>query len=146
KDNTDLVPYFLALISDNYFEVRLAAVQFLGRFYSPQIVDALQQRLSDKDCDVRLAATKALGVLGDPIAIESLFLARVHKDAPVRAGGEASPTHLALSWLRSDGAPRAAAPFDSPINDRPPWVPPAASQVLSKLPAAATNAPVQNPQ
>jgi HEAT repeat protein len=146
RESTDLVPYFLALISDNHFEVRLVAVQFLGRFYSPQIVEALQQRLGDKDCDVRLAATKALGVLGDPVAVESLVLVLVDEERAIRLAAESSLNQLDPSWAQSEAAQRAASRLEASLNDRPAWVRAATMQVVAKLRAAVGGVSSQNAQ
>jgi HEAT repeat protein len=66
--------HFVGLLGDPDFEVRLAAVQFLGRVRHPHIAEVLLPLLSDPDADVRQATATALGLIRHASAIEPLML------------------------------------------------------------------------
>jgi HEAT repeat protein len=119
-------------------------VQFLGHFYCPEIVQALQQRLADKDSDVRLAATKALGLLRDAAAIESLVLVLIDDERAIRSAAELSLDQIDPQWSQSEAAQRAAARLKASLNDRPAWVRAAAGQVLAKLRPSTGEVSAQN--
>ena len=76
--------HFVGLLLDNSYEVRLAAVQFLGRIRHEQIVEVLVPLLSDENVLVRQATAKALGQIGQPSAIEALLVSLGDEDEHVR--------------------------------------------------------------
>jgi HEAT repeat protein len=54
--------HFVGLLQDESHEVRLAAVQFLGRIRNQQIAEVLVPLLSDENALVRQATAKAMGL------------------------------------------------------------------------------------
>ncbi len=80
--------HFVGLLGDPDFEVRLAAVQFLGRVRHPHIAEVLFPLLSDPDADVRQATTTAVGQMGNSSAIERLMLRLTDANQFVRQAAE----------------------------------------------------------
>jgi HEAT repeat protein len=76
--------HFVGLLQDKSYEVRLTAVQFLGRVRHQQIVEVLIPMLSDEIVLVRQAAAKALGQIGQASAIEALTASLGDEDEHVR--------------------------------------------------------------
>jgi ParB family chromosome partitioning protein len=75
---------FVGLLQDKSYEVRLAAVQFLGRIRHQQIVEVLVPLLSDENALVRQTTAKALGLIGQACAIEALEVSLRDEDEHVR--------------------------------------------------------------
>ncbi|MGA1866976.1 MAG: HEAT repeat domain-containing protein [bacterium] len=61
------------LIQDNDYNVRLYAVESLGKLKDPRAVEPLITVLNHKNADTRLRAIEALGEIEDPRAVEPLF-------------------------------------------------------------------------
>jgi HEAT repeat protein len=76
--------HFVGLLQDESYEVRLAAVQFLGRIRHQQIVEVLVPLLSDENTLVRQATAKTLGLIGQPSAIEALVISLGDKNDHMR--------------------------------------------------------------
>jgi HEAT repeat protein len=72
--------HFVGLLQDESHEIRLAAVQFLGRIRHEQIVEVLVPLLSDANALVRQATARALGQIGQPSAIGALLASRADED------------------------------------------------------------------
>jgi len=98
--------YFVSLLGNPDFEIRLAAVQFLGRVRHPHIAEVLVPLLADPDADVRQATATALGLIGKVSAIEPLLLSINDKDQFVRRAAE-----NALDLLKSVQPPQPAPAF-----------------------------------
>ena len=75
---------FVGLLQDESYEVRLAAVQFLGRICHQQIVEVLVPLLSDENVLVRQATARALGLIGKASAIEALLVSLGDEDEHMR--------------------------------------------------------------
>jgi HEAT repeat protein len=75
--------HFVGLLQDESHEVRLAAVQFLGRIRHQQIVEVLVPLLSDENVLVRQATARALGLIGQASAIGALVASRGDEDEHV---------------------------------------------------------------
>ena len=133
--------HFMCLLEDKSFEVRLAAVQFLGRIRNPQVAELLLPLLSDTDVDVRQATAAALGTLGNPSAIEALVISLTDEDKMVRRAAERSLDQLDPTWTGSAAAQHARAQLEGLADSRPPWVRSDILQVLSRIPAPDLPAP-----
>jgi HEAT repeat protein len=79
---------FVGLLQDQSYEVRLAAVQFLGRIPHQQIVEVLVPLLSDENVLVRQATARALGLIGEASAIEALLVSLGDEDEHMRYTAE----------------------------------------------------------
>jgi HEAT repeat protein len=80
--------HFVGLLQDNSYEVRLVAVQFLGRIRHRQIVEVLVPLLSDENVLVRQATARALGLIGEASAIEALLVSLGDEDEHMRYTAE----------------------------------------------------------
>ena len=125
--------HFIPLLRDKVFEIRLAAVQFLGNVRAPEITQALLPCLSDLDNDVRQAAAVALGKQADPVAVEALVMAMADEDRLVRASAERSLELLDSSWSESEQARRAAVRLEQLIDQQPAWVRSSIRQVIDRI-------------
>ena len=96
--------HFLGLLDDANFEVRLAAVQFLGRIRNQQIAQVLIPVLSDSSVDVRQATAAALGRIGHACAIEGLVMCLTDEDRLVRQAAESALEAIDANWLQTDTA------------------------------------------
>jgi HEAT repeat protein len=101
--------HFVGLLLDKSYEVRLAAVQFLGRIRHQQIVQVLIPLLSDENVLVRQATAKALGLIGQASAIEPLLVSLGDEDEHVRYTVE-----QALEQIDPDGCIRRGAESAAP--------------------------------
>lgn len=99
--------HFVGLLQDNSYEVRLAAVQFLGRIRHRQIVELLVPLLSDQEVLVRQATARALGAIGQASAIEPLVGSLADKDEHMCRIVEQALEQIDPEWMRSEGARKA---------------------------------------
>ena len=76
--------HFVGLLQDTSHEVRLAAVQFLGRIRHQQIVEVLVPLLSDENVLVRQTTARALGLIGHVSAIDALLVSLGDEDEHMR--------------------------------------------------------------
>jgi HEAT repeat protein len=90
--------HFVGLLQDESHEVRLAAVQFLGRIRHQQIVEVLVPLLSDVNVLVRQATATALGLIGRASAIEPLVSSLGDEDEHVRHAVEQALDQLDPGW------------------------------------------------
>jgi HEAT repeat protein len=125
--------HFLPLLKDENFEIRAAAVHFLGRLVHPALADRLIPLLTDKDNDVRHATAKVLGEMGAPEAIESLVIALADEDKLVRAAAEYSLQQIDPDWAQTTSALRAANELETFLDLRPAWVRSAIIHMLEKI-------------
>jgi HEAT repeat protein len=136
--------HFLGLLQDTSFEVRLAAVKFLGRIRHKQIAELLFPLLADPHLEVRQATATALGLIGNPCAIEALVVSLADEDEQMRLMAERALEQIDRNWMHSEGAQNARGRLEALLNVRPPsdgWV---VELALGRLPppeAAATDAP-----
>jgi len=101
----DLPPvHFLGLLQDPSPEVRLAAVQFLGRIHHEQIVQVLSPLLSDPSAQVREATAMAMCEIGHPSAIEPLVMSLAEQDEQTRRAVERTLEHINPAWRHSEAA------------------------------------------
>jgi len=98
---------FLGLLQDESYEVRLAAVQFLGRIRHQQIVEVLVPLLSDENVLVRQETARALGFIGQASAIEPLVVSLADEDAHVCCAVEQALEQIDPGWMQSEGARKA---------------------------------------
>ncbi len=70
-------------------EMRIFAIQQLGKLGTPDTVAPITLALMDSDPQVVSAALAALPDTDDPAALEALRRASEHEDAKVRAAAEA---------------------------------------------------------
>jgi HEAT repeat protein len=129
--------HFLPLLEDAHFEVRLAAVQFLGRQFHPQIAEALLPRLGDSDNDVRQAAAVALGHLRYTAALEPLVLALADEESSVRVAADHALNQIDSHWPQSEAARQVLGQLETLLGQRPAWVRSAILQTVAKIKAAA---------
>jgi HEAT repeat protein len=80
----DLSAHFVGLLQDESHQVRLVAVQFLGRIRHQQIAEVLVPLLSDETVLVRQATASALGNIGQASAIEALLVSLGDENEHVR--------------------------------------------------------------
>jgi HEAT repeat protein len=100
--------HFVGLLLDESYEVRLAAVQFLGRIRHQQIVEVLIPLLSDENVLVRQATAKALGLIGQASAIEALLVSLGDEDEHVRYTVEQALEQIDPGGCIRRGAERTA--------------------------------------
>ena len=81
-------------LKDKEAEVRLAAVQALGKLQNRRAVEPLMQSLQDVAPSVRAAAVESLGQLGDPAVVNWLVGLLRDNDAVVRASASRSLERL----------------------------------------------------
>jgi HEAT repeat protein len=138
KRNDSPPGHFLGLLGDTDGEVRLVAVQFLGRIRHPQIAQVLLPLLSDSQVDVRQAAAAALGQIGNASSLESLIVTLTDEDPLVRQAAEQALSQIDSEWVRSEAARDARARLEQLVNDRPPEMRLIILQLLEILPAAGS--------
>jgi HEAT repeat protein len=125
--------YFVPLLSDSSFEIRLVAVQFLTKNPDPECAPALILRLADTDSDVRQGAAAALGQIRFGPAIEELVVTLGDEEKTVRAAAEQALEQIYPEWAQTEDALRAAARLQDLLGVRPQWVRSAILQVLQKI-------------
>jgi HEAT repeat protein len=125
--------HFLGLLEDQNFEIRLVAVQFLGKIRSPHIAEILMARLSDSDVDIRQETASALGMMGNPAAIEPLVLCLADEDRLVRRGALRSLEQLDAAWFQSPAAVNMRPQLEALLAERSEWVRSDIQDVLAKL-------------
>ena len=76
--------HFVGLLQDTSHEVRLAAVQFLGRIRHQQIVEVLVPLLSDENVLMRQTTARALGLIGHVSATDALLVSLGDEDEHMR--------------------------------------------------------------
>lgn len=87
-------------------EVRLFAIEVLGKLKDPRAVEPLIPVLNDKNVDVRMLAAEVLGEMGDPRAVEFLTNSLRDKKPEVRLKvaeifGELKDPRTAVSLIES---------------------------------------------
>jgi HEAT repeat protein len=106
--------HFLSLLQDSSDEVRVAAVQFLGRIRHQQMVQVLCPLLTDPSLPVRQAAASALGCIGDHSAIEPLVAGLSDENDQMRQTVAAALEQIDPAWINSDAAFNAASRLETP--------------------------------
>lgn len=99
--------HFVGLLQDASSEVRLAAVEFLGRIRHQQIVELLVPLLSDENLLVRQATARALGFIGQASAIGPLVGSLADKDERMCCVVEQALQQIDPAWRHSEGARKA---------------------------------------
>jgi len=110
--------HFLGLLQDPNFEVRLTAVQFLGRIRHKQIAEVLFPLLADPKLEVRQATATALGLIGNPSAIESLVVSLADEDEHMRLVAERALEQIDPDWMHSEGAQNARGRLEALLSVR----------------------------
>jgi HEAT repeat protein len=131
--------WFLPLLGNEQFELRLAAANYFGRLKDPHFALSIIPLLNDEDSDVREAAARTLGELKNPAAIDPLVMALIDEEAAVRQAAQAALQAMNPSWEKSDAVHKASARLKPFLNDHRPTVNSAAAKVLSQLNAARKN-------
>jgi len=142
RDEATLAQDFLNLLLDTNFEVRITAVQFLGKIHDERIAEALLPMLKDADNDVRQHAAKALGAIGSPKAIEALVMALIDEERAVRQAAEGALEQIDRHWIQTEAAQNASRRLEASLENCPAWVRASATQVLTKLREAGSEASV----
>lgn len=132
--------HFLGLLQDTSDEVRLAAVEFLGRIRHPGIAEVLFPLLSDPSLPVRQATATAMGLLGNPSAIEPLVVSLTDEDYQMRQTVERALVQIDPAWMQSDAALNARDRLECLLSVRPPSDTEIIQQVLGKLPPPVPDA------
>lgn len=130
--------HFLGLLQDPSSEIRLAAVQFLGRIRNPQIAEVLCPLVSDPNLQVRQATVTALGQLRNPTAIEVLVVGLADEDEHMRLMAEQALEQIDRAWMDSNAAQNARGRLEALLSTRPPdnaWI---IELALGRLPPPAT--------
>jgi len=129
--------HFLGLLQDPSFEVRLTAVQFLGRIRHKQIAEVLFPLLADPKLEVRQATATALGLIGNPSAIESLVVSLADEDEHMRLVAERALEQIDPAWMHSAAAQNARGRLESMLSVRATdgWI---VELALGRLPPPAT--------
>jgi len=104
-------------------DVRMRAVEALGKIGDPRAVEPLIAALKDQDERMRKWAAEALGQIGDPRAVEPLIAALKDQDVRMRA----------VEALGKIGDPRAVEPLIAALNDRDERVRKWAAEALGKI-------------
>jgi HEAT repeat protein len=99
--------HFVGLLQDQSHEVRLAAIQFLGRIRHQQIVEVLVPLLSDENVLVRDETARALGFIGEASAIEPLVASLADEDVHGCCAVEKALEQIDPGWMHSEGARKA---------------------------------------
>jgi len=138
----DAVPaHFLGLLEEENFELRLVAVQFLGKIRNPQIAEVLMPRLSDPDVDIRQETASSLGVMGNPSAIEPLVLCLADEDRMVRRSALRSLEQIDAYWFQTAGAQNARPQLEAMIETSSEWVRSDIQEALGRLAPSDSAAP-----
>jgi HEAT repeat protein len=125
--------HFLPLLKDPHFEIRVAAVQFLGKFQNAQIADLLAPLLSDPDNDVRIATAKALGEICASCSIRPLVMALADEEHQVRAAAEYALGQIDRDWPRGIAAHQALGPLEALLDQRSAWVRSSILHILNRI-------------
>jgi HEAT repeat protein len=131
--------HFLGLLQDTSFEIRLAAVQFLGRVRHQQIAEVLFPLLSDPSLEVRQATATSMGLIGNASAIEALVVSLADEDDHMRHTVERALAQIDPAWMHSDAALNARGRLEALLNARPPADGLVILQALGKLPLPPAN-------
>jgi len=131
---SDALPgHFLGLLEDENFEIRLVAVQFLGKIRSPQIAEMLIPRLSDPDVDIRQETAAALGMMSNASAIEPLVFCLADEDKMVRRSAQRSLEQLDTYWFQTSAAQNARPQLEAMLDSSSEWVRSDIQEALAKL-------------
>jgi HEAT repeat protein len=133
RDDAPAAP-FLGLLEDANVELRLAAVQFLGRIRNAQIADVLLPLLFDAQASVRRATATALGMVGNVSAVESLVVSLTDDDFHVRQAAEQALDQVDPNWLQSLPTQNARARIVASLAECSPGAQSTLLQVLAMLP------------
>lgn len=129
--------HFMGLLQDASFEIRLVAVQFLGRIRHSQIAEVLCPLLDDPSLQVRQATAVALGQLGNASAIEALVVSLADEDEQMRLMAEQALDQIDKGWMDSNAARNARGRLEALMSTRPQedgWI---IDFALSRLPPPA---------
>jgi len=140
--------HFLSLLQDSSVEVKLTAIQFLGRIRHPHMVEVLSPLLSDPSPQVRQAAATAMGLIGGPAAIEALVVSLTDEDDRMRQTVEGALQQIDPAWMQSEAAVNARGRLETLLSVRPASDRLLIEAVLGKLslPTASTLDVIQSPQ
>ncbi len=133
--------HFVGLLQDPNVEVRLAAIEFLGRIRHQQIAEVLSPLVADSNLLVRQATASALGLIGDASAIEPLILGLADEDEHMREAAQRALDQIDPRWMQTEAALRARLPLETLLSSRPPsdrWL---VEQVLRRLPQPPADLP-----
>jgi HEAT repeat protein len=133
--------HFLGLLQDTSLEIRLIAVQFLGRIRRPEIAEVLLPLLSDPSLQVRQAAADVIGAIGNASAIEALVVSLVDPDIQMRRTAERALRKLDPGWIRSEAARNARTRLEALLVVSAPADRGVIEHVLAKLPPPVANVP-----
>ena len=131
--------HFLGLLQDASAEVRLTAVQFLGRIRHQQIAEVLIPLLADTSLQVRQATATALGCIGNASAIEALVVSLADADDQMRLTVQNALEQIDPAWMDSVAAQKARAWLETLLSTTPPSDRLALEWVLGILPPPASN-------
>ncbi len=126
--------HFVGLLQDEYADVRLAAVEFLGRIRHAQLAEVLSPLLSDAKLAVRQAAANALAFIGNRSSLEDLIVSLADEDYHMRDTVERALQELDPAWLATEAALKARVRLEALLSASSPSAAAVIQQVLDRLP------------
>jgi len=124
---------FIPLLGDKQFEIRLAAVRYLGKSRDPKVIEHMFPLLSDPDADVRRTVIQSLAVLHDPACIEKLLAVVTDEESSVREAVLGALSQIDAKWPASEAAKQAVPRLQNELKNPSPWVRQTAARVLAQI-------------
>jgi HEAT repeat protein len=123
----------LPLTGEAHTEVRLAAVEALGKLEDSRAVSALTRSLDDESGEVREAAIKALAALHDTHCLERLIISLLDSRISVRQAAASALGQISPDWEQSTAARKCVPELQRALKSPDYWIRQSAADTLARI-------------